>query len=44
MSGTPLGDYSSITGPEIQKILNEVVTQAYGPRVPMRRNPDNNND
>jgi hypothetical protein len=37
-------DLGSITAPEVQKMINEIVTQAYGPRAGLRRNPDTDTD
>jgi hypothetical protein len=39
--GVELGN---ITAPEIQKMTNEIVTQAYGPRAGLRRDPDKSTD
>jgi hypothetical protein len=39
--GSNLGE---MTAPEIQKLTNEIVTQAYGPRAGLRRNPENSTD
>jgi hypothetical protein len=37
-------DPTGLTGFETQQKMTELVTQAYGPRVPLRRNPDSNTD
>lgn len=34
-------DIGGAPSPRIQNLMNELVTQAYGPRVPLRRTPDN---
>jgi hypothetical protein len=39
--GVELGN---ITAPEVQKMTNEIVTQAYGPRAGLRRDPDTQTD
>jgi hypothetical protein len=39
--GVELGN---ITASEIQKMTNEIVTQAYGPRAGLRRDPDKSTD
>jgi hypothetical protein len=37
-------DLGAITASEIQKMTNEIVTQAYGPRAGLRRDPEVSND
>lgn len=42
MPSVPLGpEFAAFDAEETNKMLNELVTQAYSPRVAMRRNPDN---
>lgn len=38
----PTPPFQDLTGAETQKLLTELVTQAYGTKYPQRRNPDNN--
>jgi hypothetical protein len=37
-------DLGTVSAPEIQKMTNEIVTQAYGPRAGLRRDPDTQTD
>jgi hypothetical protein len=42
---TPLSaDYAALSAQEIQQMTVDIVTQAYGTKLPQRSNPDKNND
>lgn len=40
----PAAPFADITAEETQKLLADLVTQAYGTKLPQRRNPDNNSE
>ncbi len=40
----PTPPFADITSEETKKLLAEIVTQAYGTKLPQRRNPDNDTD